>query len=64
MSEELGRAPNRGDVVPLGPIALVAHRMSDGRVSSVGLRLAEEDEEVTLTARLKKAALKLWAALG
>ena len=64
MSEELGRAPKRGDVVPLGPIALVAHRMSDGRVSSVGLRLAEEDEEVTLTARLKKVALKLWAALG
>ena len=64
MAEELGRAPKRGDVVPLGPIALVAHRVSDGRAASVGLRLAEEDEEVTLAARLKKAAQKLWAALG
>ena len=64
MGEELQRTPKRGDVVPLGPIALVAHRVNDGRVSSVGLRLAEEDEETTLAARLKKAAQKLWAAFG
>jgi cell volume regulation protein A len=64
MDEELQRMPKRGDVVPLGPIALVAHRVNDGRVSSVGLRLADEDEETTLAARLKKAAQKLWAAFG
>jgi cell volume regulation protein A len=64
MVEELHRTPKRGDVVALGPIALVAHRVNDGRVSSVGLRLAEEDEETTLAARLKKAAQNLWAAFG
>jgi cell volume regulation protein A len=64
MGEELQRMPKRGDVVPLGPIALVAHRVNDGRVSSVGLRLADEDEETALAARLKKAAQKLWAAFG
>jgi potassium/hydrogen antiporter len=64
MGEELQRMPKRGDVVPLGPIALVAHRVNDGRVSSVGLRLADEDEETTLAARLKKAAQKMWAAFG
>src|ERR1700738_2385023 len=63
MGEELQRMPKRGDVVPLGPIALVAHRVNDGRVSSVGLRLADEDEETTLAARLKKAAQKMWAGL-
>jgi cell volume regulation protein A len=63
-AEELGRTPKRGDVVPLGPIALVAHRVNDGRVSSVGLRLAEEDEEATVAARLKRTVQKFWAAFG
>ena len=36
----LKRAPRQGDVLPLGTIALVAHRVADGRVTSVGLRLA------------------------
>src|SRR6266446_3868750 len=44
-SEELERAPKQGDVVPLGTIALVAHRVMDGRASTIGLRLAEEDTE-------------------
>jgi cell volume regulation protein A len=63
--EELKRAPKQGDVVPLGPIALVAHRVTEGRASTVGLRLPEEDEEPsTILYRLKKALRNFWSALG
>jgi cell volume regulation protein A len=55
----------QGDIVPLGPIALLAHRVSEGRVTSVGLRLPEDDEEpATFTAKLKKAARDLWTRFG
>jgi cell volume regulation protein A len=65
MAEELRHTPRPGDVVPLGPIALVAHRVTAGRVSTVGLRLADEDDEsATLWARARRLALRLWAALG
>jgi cell volume regulation protein A len=65
LADELGRRPRQGDVVSLGPIALVAHRVSDGRVSSVGLRLAEDDAQPTTTpARLKKIARDLWSRFG
>jgi potassium/hydrogen antiporter len=65
LGEELKRTPKQGDVVPLGPIALVAHRVADGRATSIGLRLAEEDAEpTTIAAKLKKAVRDLWWALG
>jgi cell volume regulation protein A len=65
VGEELKRAPKQGDVVPLGSIALVAHRVTDGRASTIGLRLAEGDAEpTTIPARLKKAVRDLWSALG
>ena len=55
------RKPKQGDIVPLGPIALLAHRVADGRVTSVGLRLPEDDEELaTLMARIKRAARNAW----
>jgi potassium/hydrogen antiporter len=64
-AEEINRRPKQGDIVPLGPIALVAHRVTDGRLRSVGLRLAEDEEPpATLVAKLKKAARDLWARLG
>jgi potassium/hydrogen antiporter len=63
-AEEIKRRPKQGDVVPLGPIALVAHRITNGRLASVGLRLAEDDEPATLVAKLKKAARDVWARLG
>jgi cell volume regulation protein A len=43
MEKHLGRPTRPGDVVPLGAIALLAHKVADGRVSLVGLRLAEPD---------------------
>jgi cell volume regulation protein A len=65
MAEELRHTPRPGDVVPLGPIALVAHRVTAGRVSTVGLRLADEDDEsATLWVRARRLALRLWAALS
>ena len=42
-AEHLGRPPEIGDTVPLGPIVLVAHTVDDGRVTNVGLRLAEPE---------------------
>jgi potassium/hydrogen antiporter len=65
IADETKRRPRQGDVVPLGPIALLAHRVNEGRVTSVGLRLPEDDEEpVTGLARLKKIARDLWTRLG
>jgi potassium/hydrogen antiporter len=66
-NEELKRAPRQGDVVPLGSIALVAQRVTDGRASNIGLRLAEGEQEekpTTLVGRLRKSARDLWSALG
>jgi hypothetical protein len=51
--------------VPLGPIALLAHQVTNGRVTSVGLRLPEDDEQpTTALARLKQAARNLWKRIG
>jgi cell volume regulation protein A len=65
IGEELGRPPKQSDVVPLGPIALVVHRFADGRVTSVGLRLADDDAvPATLAGRLKKIGRDAWARFG
>jgi cell volume regulation protein A len=51
----------QGDIIPLGEIALIAHRMADNRVTSVGLRLADEVESkmpVSRWNRCKRAARK------
>jgi len=61
------RAPRQGDTVPLGPIALVAHMVGDGRVTSVGLRLADEEEEerpATLAGQLRQYWRRLLTRLG
>src|SRR6266700_3715871 len=64
-ADEIKRRPKQGDIVPLGPIALVAHRVTNGRVASVGWRLAEDDAPpATLAGKLKKAARDLWSRLG
>lgn len=61
------KQPKQGDIVPLGTIALIAHRMANSRVTSVGLRLADEVESetpVSRWARCKRAARKLLGRLG
>jgi cell volume regulation protein A len=57
--EQLGRRAKKGDVVEIGPIALLAHNVETGRVMTVGLRLAEPEEPTTLGGRL----LALWQRL-
>jgi cell volume regulation protein A len=44
MAEQLGRTPRNGDIVSLGPIALLAHTVQNGVVTTVGLRLPEPEE--------------------
>ena len=51
--ENLGRPARAGDIVQLGPIALLAHKVVDDRVTTVGLRLAELEESTWLADRLK-----------
>jgi cell volume regulation protein A len=54
--EHLGRAAKTGDVVELGPIALLAHKVESGRVTTVGLRLADPEEPATWGGRFKALA--------
>jgi cell volume regulation protein A len=54
--EELGRPARQGDIVNIGTIALLAHKVTEGRVTTVGLRLAEPDID-TSTWQGRAAAL-------
>ncbi len=62
------RAPKAGDIVPLGAIALVVQRVTDGRVATIGLRLAEELEPeappATMLERFQRAIRRLWSRLS
>jgi potassium/hydrogen antiporter len=42
-NELLRRKPRKGDIVALGPIALLAHKVDNGVVTTVGLRLSEPE---------------------
>ena len=42
-AKRLARTPRTGDVVPLGPVSLVAHTVVEGSVTTVGLQLAEAE---------------------
>ena len=60
------RVPRPGDTLPLGEIALVVHQVIEGRVVSIGLRLAElEPEETPPTplARLQQVGRQVWRRL-
>jgi cell volume regulation protein A len=54
-ARRLGRAPQPGAILRVGDVALVAHRVKDGRVLTVGLQLAEEEPAPWW--------LRLWQAL-
>jgi cell volume regulation protein A len=61
------KQPKQGDTLPLGAIALVAHRVTDGRVTSIGLRLAEDgeiDQPTSWWGRLKQSVRRMLARLG
>jgi potassium/hydrogen antiporter len=63
-SELLRRKVRTGDVVELGPIALLAHKVSGGRVTTVGLRLAEPEGAGDFAGRLKSLWSRLQRMLG
>ena len=61
---ELGHAPRQGDIVAIGPIALLAHKVEAGKVATVGLRLAAPEADTTLTGRLTALWQRLLNFLG
>jgi cell volume regulation protein A len=50
-ARELGGRPRRGDALRLGDVALIAHKVVAGRVTQVGLQLAEPDAAAGTPAR-------------
>ena len=62
--EQLGRTPKTGDIVALGPIALLAHQVDDGTVTTVGLRLAEPEAPTDLVGRGMALLRQLQKYLG
>jgi cell volume regulation protein A len=62
--EQLGRSARAGDIVALGPIALLAHQVEGGRVVTVGLRLAEPEPPRTWRERLALWRNKAQRLLG
>jgi cell volume regulation protein A len=60
----LARPARRGDIVQLGPIALLAHSVDGGRVTTVGLRLAEPESPETLAGQAKAFWKKIQKWIG
>jgi cell volume regulation protein A len=63
----LDHAPKEGATLALDPIVLVARHLSGGRVSVVGLRLPEEEEEtapLTRRAALRRRLAELWSQVA
>lgn len=48
-ANELKRPPKPGDIVQLGPIALLAHAVADGKVTTIGLQLGDPDDDKPMT---------------
>lgn len=63
-TEYLGRAAKAGDIVVLGPIALLAHKVEGGKVATVGLRLDEPEAPATWGGRLRSMADRLRKSVG
>lgn len=63
-TENLGRRAKEGDIVQLGPIALLAHKVEKGHVTTVGLRLAEPEESADMLGRIKSLWKRLTKWIG
>jgi cell volume regulation protein A len=63
-SEQLRRRPRIGDIVALGPIALLAHKVDGGTVTTVGLRLAEPEAANDLAGRARALWKRAQAYFG
>ena len=63
-SEQLRRRARTGDIVELGPIALLANKVENGHVTTVGLRLAEPEEPTGLGGRVEALRRRIRDYLG
>lgn len=63
-TENLSRPAKTGDIVALGPIALLAHKVEKGRVATVGLRLAEPEAPSDMFGRVKALWIRLQKWIG
>ncbi len=63
-AEHLGRRAKEGDIVQLGPIALLAHKVEKNHVTTVGLRLAEPEEPHDIRGRAKAVWKKIQNLMG
>jgi potassium/hydrogen antiporter len=63
-SEQLRRRVKVGDVVELGPIALLAHKVESGRAITVGLRLAEPEAPTDLIGHAETLWKRIQKYLG
>jgi cell volume regulation protein A len=64
LARRLSRRPQRGDAVHIGPIALIAHKVTGGRVIQVGLQLAEPDPPPELAKPMTRLRAALRRALA
>jgi len=55
-ADQLKRAVKQGDIIQIGPIALLAHQVARGKVTTVGLQLAEPDAEAPANWQRRLAA--------
>jgi len=67
-AEERGGAVRHNDILMLGPVGLLAHRVEGGRVTTVGLQLDEPEERVDAARlppmeRIKRTGRRAFAAL-
>ena len=58
-AEELKRPVKQGDIIHIGPIALLAHTVTKGKVATVGLQLADPDDDNDWQHRIKTVLAKL-----
>jgi potassium/hydrogen antiporter len=63
-SEQLRRRAKVGDIVALGPIALLAHKVDGSTVTTVGLRLAEPEASTDLAGRARAMWKRVQAYFG
>jgi cell volume regulation protein A len=63
-TEQLRRRTKAGDIVELGPIALLAQKVDGGGVTTVGLRLAEPEEPADWVGRLRSYWNRLQRYIG
>lgn len=63
-TEHLGRPVRTGDIVVLGTIALLAHKVEGGKVTTVGLRLAEPETPATWGERFKAVGDRVRKLVG